>query len=136
MNMYQTYVYHPPFFKNESIKSVYVKPNGNKASAIYIWKNQGKNYLKTVKMILLSYFMDEKLVFKAQDKMVATFSVDVTESAISMIKARNKENAKKEKKEKARLAQQERARILQLLEEIRKPKSEKDIHEEKTIKEK
>ena len=99
-----------------------MKPNSNKPSANFIWKNQGENYLKAVKMILYSYFMDEKLVFKAQDKMIATFSVDVIASAISMIKARNKENAKKEKKEKARLAQQERVRILQLLEEIRGPK--------------
>ena len=66
--------------------------------------------------------MDEKLVFKAQDEMIATFSVDVIGSAISMIKSRNKE---KEKKEKARLVQQESVRILQLLEEIRGPKSEK-----------
>ena len=68
--------------------------------------------------------MDEKLVFKAEDEMIATFSVDVVRSAISMIKSRNKENAEKEKKEKARLAQQETLRILQLLEEIRGPKSE------------
>ena len=66
--------------------------------------------------------MDEKLVFNAQDEMIATFSVDVIGSAISMIESRNNE---KDKKEKARSAQQESVRILQLLEEIRGPKSEK-----------
>ena len=73
-------------------------------------------------MIFFSYFMDEKLVFNAQDEMIATFSVDVIGSAISMIESRNNE---KDKKEKARSAQQESVRILQLLEEIRGPKSEK-----------
>ena len=75
------YVYQQPPF-NESIKSIYVKPNGDKASANYIWKNKGQNYFKTVRIILYSYFMNEKLVFNAQDKIISTVSVHVIENAI------------------------------------------------------
>ena len=80
-------------------------------------------------MILYLYFLNERLVYDSQDQMIATFSVDVIENVISVIEARNEENAKKAEKANNKMAQKERTRILQLLEEIRGFKPDKYIHE-------